>query len=396
MTQSAKFRFPLMKNNITRDDLDHLVRYLQQPDPMLTNGMQVREFESQWSNWLGVRYSTFVNSGASANLISMSILRHLYPDGGEVIVPTITWVSDIASVFQCGFTPKFVDVTLETIGMKPELVLQSISDRTRAVFVTHAQGFNAVTGLLIEELKDRGIMLIEDVCESHGATHQNQKLGSIGSISNFSFYYAHHMSTIEGGMICTNNREIYELARLFRSHGMVRESTDDLFKKRYADQYPDLNPDFIFAVPAFNMRGTEIGGVLGRSQLTRLDQNILRRNENHQQFLKQIDSKRFFTDFNLEGSSNYAFNLFLREPDSDFRDRLVQHMRQHGIEHRRGSAGGGNQLRQPYLKNHVPENHHKLFPIAEHIHFFGFYLGNYPELSIDEVSELCEIINSCK
>jgi len=395
MTQSAKFRFPLMKNNITRDDLDHLVRYLQQPDPMLTNGMQVREFESQWSNWLGVKYSTFVNSGASANLISMSILRHLYPDGGEVIVPTITWVSDIASVLQCGFTPKFVDVTLETIGMNPELVLQNISDRTRAVFITHAQGFNALTGLLIEELKDRGIMLIEDVCESHGATHQNQKLGSIGSISNFSFYYAHHMSTIEGGMVCTNDREVYELARMFRSHGMVRESTDIDLKNHYASQNLDLNPDFIFAVAAFNMRGTEIGGILGQSQLLRLDSNVSRRNENHLRFLREIDNQRFFTEFQLDGSSNYAFNLILREPDFEFRDRLVDHMRQHGIEHRRGSAGGGNQLRQPYLKGHVADDYHKRFPIAEHIHYFGFYLGNYPELSESEISELCEILNSC-
>lgn len=396
MTQSAKFRFPLMKNNITRSDLDHLVHYLQQPDPMLTNGMQVQEFESQWSNWLGVKHSTFVNSGASANLISMSILRHLYPNGGEVIVPPITWVSDVASVLQCGFTPKFVDVTLETIGMNPNLIFESLSDHTRAVFLTHAQGFNALTDGLLKVLDDRRIMLIEDVCESHGATHQSQKLGSIGRYSNFSFYYAHHMSTIEGGMVCTNDREIHELARMFRSHGMVRESTDVDLKSRYARQNPDLNPDFIFAVAAFNMRGTELGGILGQSQLTRLDSNVSRRNENHLRFLREIDNQRFFTEFQLDGSSNYAFNLILRDPDFEYRDRLVQHMRQHGIEHRRGSAGGGNQLRQPYLKDHVPENYHKLFPIAEHIHFFGFYLGNYPELSLDEVSELCEIINSCK
>jgi len=395
MSNKRPFRFPLMRNNITREDLDGLIRYLQEPEPMLTNGTQVREFESQWSNWLGVEYSTFVNSGASANLISMSILRHLYPDGGEVIVPTITWVSDIASVLQCGFTPKFVDVTLETIGMNPELVLQNISDHTRAVFITHAQGYNALTGQLIEELKDRGILLIEDVCESHGATHQTQKLGSIGGISNFSFYYAHHMSTIEGGMVCTNDREVYELARMFRSHGMVRESTDIDLKNHYASQNSDLNPDFIFAVAAFNMRGTEIGGILGQSQLLRLDSNVSRRNENHLRFLREIDSQRFFTEFRLDGSSNYAFNLILREPDFEFRDRLVDHMRQYGIEHRRGSAGGGNQLRQPYLKGHVADDYHKRFPIAEHIHFFGFYLGNYPELSESEISELCEILNSC-
>jgi len=395
MSNEQKYRFPLMRNNITREDLDILISYLQQPDPMLTTGRQVREFESQWSNWLGVKYSTYVNSGASANLISMSILRHLYPLGGEVIVPTITWVSDVASVLQCGFTPKFVDVTRETIGINPVHVLESISSRTRAVFVTHAQGFNALNDSLLDELDDAGVMLIEDVCESHGARHRAQKLGSIGRISNFSFYYAHHMSTIEGGMVCTNDPEIHELARMFRSHGMVRESTDERLKKEYLRRNPDLNPDFIFAVPAFNMRGTEIGGVLGQSQLSRLDKNIIRRNENHRCFLQQIDKRRFFTEFELEGSSNYAFNLILREPDWDFRDRLVDHMRRHGIEHRRGSAGGGNQLRQPYLKSYIPNDYHKLFPVAEHIHFFGFYLGNYPELTLDEVCELCEIINSC-
>jgi CDP-6-deoxy-D-xylo-4-hexulose-3-dehydrase len=385
-----------MRNNITRTDLDSLISYLQQPEPMLTNGKKVRDFESAWSEWLGVTSSTFVNSGASANLISMSILKQMFPNGGEVIVPTITWVSDIASVLQCGFTPRFVDVTLPTIAMGTEQILQNLNSNTRAVFITHAQGFDALTDELVDELRKRNILLIEDVCESHGAMHNDRRLGSIGQISNFSFYYAHHMSTIEGGMVCTNDPEIHQLARMFRSHGMVRELTNEQMKDDYQIEYPDLNPDFIFAIPGFNMRGTEIGGVLGLSQIERLDSNVVRRNQNHELFLSEIDRNRFFTEFKLDGSSNYAFNLIIRDPDVGFRDRLVAHMRKNGIEHRRGSAGGGNQLRQPYLKDIVPFGEHKKFPVAEHIHFFGFYLGNYPELSLTDVSKVCDILNDCE
>jgi CDP-6-deoxy-D-xylo-4-hexulose-3-dehydrase len=385
-----------MRNNITRTDLDSLISYLQQPEPMLTNGKKVRDFESAWSEWLGVTSSTFVNSGASANLISMSILKQMFPNGGEVIVPTITWVSDIASVLQCGFTPRFVDVTLPTIAMGTEQILQNLNSNTRAVFITHAQGFDALTDELVDELRKRNILLIEDVCESHGAMHNDRRLGSIGQISNFSFYYAHHMSTIEGGMVCTNDPEIHQLARMFRSHGMVRELTNEQMKDDYQIEYPDLNPDFIFAIPGFNMRGTEIGGVLGLSQIERLDSNVVRRNQNHELFLSEIDRNRFFTEFKLDGSSNYAFNLIIRDPDVGFRDRLVAHMRKNGIEHRRGSAGGGNQLRQPYLKDIVPSGEHEKFPVAEHIHFFGFYLGNYPELSLTDVSKVCDILNDCE
>ena len=135
---------------------------------------------------------------------------------------------------------------------------------------------------------------------------------------------------------------------------------------------------------------------MGLSQLERLDSNVVRRNENHELFLTEIDNNRFYTEFKLQGSSNYAFNLIIRDPDIGFRDRLVDHMRKNGIEHRRGSAGGGNQLRQPYLKDIVPFGEHEKFPVAEHIHFFGFYLGNYPELSLTDVSKVCDILNDCE
>jgi CDP-4-dehydro-6-deoxyglucose reductase, E1 len=387
-------KYPLMRNNILREDLDAVIKHLKQDDPILTHGSNVSAFEAEWSEWLGVKYSVFVNSGSSANLLTMAILKIRYPEGGEVIVPPLAWISDIASVLQNGFEPVFVDIDPRTLAMNPTLILSKITDRTRAVFLTHVQGFNGLTDELVNKLKRRNIPLIEDVCESHGAMHNGKKLGSIGLISNFSYYYAHHMSTIEGGMICTSDPEIYQQARMLRSHGMVRESNDSGVREAYQTEYPELNPDFIFAFPAYNARNTEIGGIMGRSQLKRLDKIVDRRTENMLRFLKQIDADKFRTDFKLEGSSNYAFNLILKNPDNDLVQRLMQNMRQSGVEFRRGSAGGGNQLRQPYLRDIVPNGHHLEFPETEHVHFYGFYIGNFPDLSDAEVDEICTIVNA--
>ena len=387
-------KYPLMRNNLAREDLDAVIEHLKQDDPILTNGANVRAFEAEWSQWLGVKYSVFVNSGASANLLTMALLKLKNPEGGEVIVPPLTWVSDIASVLQHGFTPVFVDIDRRSLAMEETQIVSAITDRTRAVFLTHVQGFDGLTDGLISELQRRNIPLIEDVCESHGATHSGKKLGSFGWVSNFSFYYAHHMTTIEGGMICTDDFDVYQQARMLRSHGMVREANDNGIKERYIAENPQLNPDFIFSCLAYNVRNTEIGGIMGRSQLKRLDANVIRRSENQERFLSRIDPVRFRTDFKVEGSSNYAFNLVLRNADFALADRLMAAMGAAGIEFRRGSAGGGNQLRQPYLKGLIPEDHYKAFPETDHIHFFGFYIGNFPELTFGEIDEICDVLNS--
>lgn len=387
-------KYPLMRNNIIREDLDAVIEHLKTDDPKLTNGPKVREFEEQWSRWLGVKYSVFVNSGASANLLSMAVLKLRYPEGGEVIVPPLTWISDIASVLQNGFTPIFVDIDRTTLAMDSKKIIDKLNSRTRAVFLTHAQGFNGLTDELISELKTRKIPLIEDVCESHGVTHNGNKAGSIGWISNFSFYYAHHMSTIEGGMICTNDDEVYEEVRMLRSHGMVREANNQNLRSDWIKKHPDLNPDFIFAVPGYNVRNTEIGGILGISQLKRLDKAIELRTRNLKYFLSNINSDKYFVDFKIEGSSNYAFNLILKNKDDELVICLMNKLDSEGVEYRRGSAGGGNQLRQPYLKGFVPDDHYKNFPETDHVHFYGFYIGNFPDLAVGEVNSICEIINS--
>jgi CDP-6-deoxy-D-xylo-4-hexulose-3-dehydrase len=391
-TVRAKLNWPLMRNNIAREDLDAVIEFLKQDDPILTQSQQVRAFEREWSQWLGVKHSVLVNSGSSANVLTMAALKILRGEG-EVIVPPLTWVSDVASVLQAGFTPVFVDINLHTLGMDVDQVLAKITPRTRAVFVTHVLGYNALSQKLLDGLKAANVPLIEDVCESHGATFAGRRCGAHGWISNFSYYYAHHMSTIEGGAVCTDDPEVYELVRMLRAHGMTRESDSDMVKQGYKDRHPDLNPDFIFSHLAYNMRSTEINAVMGRSQLKRLDANNVLRRRNLKLFLDQLDAKKYFTEFAEEGSCNYAFTLLLREPDEALRDRVMAALREHGVEFRRGMSGGGNQLRQPYLRGVIPDGEWKKYPQVDHVHFFGFYIGNYPGLEPEKIGELCRLLN---
>jgi CDP-4-dehydro-6-deoxyglucose reductase, E1 len=382
---------PLMENNIVRSDLDEVIDFLR-GEPILTQSSQVSKFEEEWSRWLGIRHSVFVNSGSSANLLTLAALRELR-GGGEVIVPTLTWVSDIASTLQNGFTPVFVDIDRRTLGMDTREVIKKLSPKTRAVFITHILGYNALDQFLLDELKSRGIPLIEDVCESHGATFNGQLLGSYGWASNFSFYYAHHMSTIEGGMVCTNDEEFYEATRMLRSHGMVREAKLESTRQRYKNAHPDLNPDFIFAFPAYNVRSTEINAVMGRAQLKRLDANNRIRRENLAVFLENLDDRFFQTDFVQDGSCNYAFTLVLAKPDGPLSEAVMNALRKSKVEFRRGTSGGGNQLRQPYLRKLLGNDAFKDYPKVDHVHFYGMYIGNYPSLPREKILSLCRLLN---
>jgi len=384
--------WPLMDNNITRQDLDTLIEFLKLDNPILTQSQNVRAFEAEWSKWLGVKHSVFVNSGASANLITMAAIRHLYGPG-EVIVPTLTWVSDIASVLQNGFKPVFVDIDDQHLGMDVDQVINKMNGQTRAVFLTHVLGFNGLEDRLVEECKKRKILLIEDVCESHGATHKSQKLGALGFASNFSYYFAHHMSTIEGGMVCTNDEKFYQTIRMLRSHGMIREMDSQDHINEWIRNNPDCNPEFIFSYPAYNVRSTELNAVIGRNQLKRLDANNKKRYNNFKFFLDNLDSRKYRTDFRLEGSSNYALILVLKEKNPEFCERVMKTLREEKVEFRRGLSGGGNQLRQPFLKGVVAPGFHREFPKVEHVHSYGFYIGNYPDLPETRIRELCNLLN---
>ena len=393
-----KINHKLMEDNINKSDLLSVKNFLNRKNIILTQNKKVDEFEKKWSKWLGVKYSTYVNSGSSANFISVSILKILNKNKNrnEIIVPTLTWVSDINSIILNGFKPVFVDIDLKNLSMNNDHFLKKINKKTLAVFITHAQGFNGLTDKLIKILKKKKIYLLEDVCESHGATYKNKKLGNFGIMSNFSFYYAHHLSTIEGGMICTNNKKTYELANMLRSHGMVREAKNRFFEKKIIKKNKDLSPKFIFMYPTLNFRNNEIGAVIGINQLKRLDKNNKIRSQNLKLFLNLLSEKKYFTQFDIKGSSNYAFPIILKTQSLKIRDNFEKVLKKNKIEFRRGNAGGGNQLRQPYLRNFIKKLNNKNFKNVDHVHFFGYYIGNYPSLKKNKIIKLAKILNSIK
>jgi len=387
------YYLPLMSDNIDKEDIQSLIDFLSQESiPKLTNGPKVIEFEKAWGDWLGTKYNLMVNSGASANELTMLALNYIHGEG-EVILPPLTWISDISSVIFSGFKPVFCDINLKNFSFDLGKLKEAITPNTKAIFLTHVLGINGLTDEIINLCNERNILLIEDVCESHGATFKNKKVGSFGFASNFSFYFAHHMSTIEGGMICTNDERFYQICRALRSHGMMREMTDDNLKAEIIKENPDLNKDFIFIRPSHNFRSTELNAVIGLSQLKKLDSNNVSRIQNFKYFMDKLDGSKYLTDFEMDGQCNYAFIVVLKDGSFEKRDSLELALKENGIEFRRGLSGGGNQLRQPYFKKnyHIDYND---FKNIDHVHNFGWYIGNYPSLETEKIDKLVSILNA--
>jgi len=390
------FKWQLINDSITQEDKQQLIDHISVDNVRFTQGSKVKKFEDVWSEWLGVKHSVFVNSGASANYIMVSILKEL-KGTGEVIVPTLGWVSDVSPIVNLGLKPVFVDVSLETLSTDLEKIKPLVNKNTIGVTLVHCLGFNAITNKLVDYCKENDLFLIEDCCESHGATYNSQKIGTFGDVSNFSFYFGHHMTTIEGGMVCTNDDEIFQYAKMFRSHGMTRLDylqNDELgltLQKKYETLYPDLNPLFTFAVPGYNMRNQELNAVLGLSQIKRLDYNIDRRVENLNIWIDSLSKEKFFVDFTIEGNSNFALPLIVLNSDKNRFFRVCQILEDNQVEYRIGTAGGGNQAKQPYLEKY--DYYAGDLPNSDYIHKFALYVGNHPELKEEQIKELCKKLN---
>ena len=194
-------------------------------------------------------------------------------------------------------------------------------------------------------------------------------------------------------MVCTDDTRIYELAKMFRSHGMIRECLPEL-QDSYKKQYPDLNPLFTFAVPGYNMRNSEFNAVLGLEQLGKLDEISEKRAQNLTLWLKNLDSSRYFTGYKTEGNSSFALPLVLNEADKDMMMRVERVLQDNTVEYRIGTAGGGNQARQPYLERYNFFICGELTN-ADHIHDYGLYIGNHMSLTEQQIKGLCEVLNEC-
>ena len=388
-----KYNHPLMEENVNKEDIASLIQFLSQdPLPQFTNGPKVREFESEWGKWLGTKHNTMVGSGSMANELTFLILKHLYPEGGEVLVTGLGWVSDIAAILHNGFTPVFCDIDLKNFSIDQDEIKKKMSPKTRAILLVHILGFNGLTDDILDICERHSIKLIEDVCESHGATFRGKKVGTYGDISNFSYFYAHHLcSFAEGGMICTNNDDLHNLARAFRSHGMNREVPDETFRNRVISENPELNKDFIFLAASHNGRSQEANAVVALNQLKRLDANNLIRANNLNHFLGELNPGKYITNLDTNGNSNYAFTVVQREKSFELRNKTEKTLTENGIEFRRGLSGGGNQMRQPYLNLKFQSSD---FPNIEHVHHFSWYIGNYPTLKREKIDTLAQVLNN--
>ena len=360
----------LQENVINDSDLDLLVSFIKETK-RFTQFTKVNEFETAFAKWQGCRHCVFVNSGSSANLILINSAKEYFgwKNGDEVIVPAITWPTTVTPVMQCGLTPVFVDANLSDLSLDYNKVSSKISSKTRAIFVTHLLGFPANIARLREIISSRDIVVLEDCCESQGATLNGSKVGNLGVAGTFSFYWGHLMTTVEGGMICTNNEELYKLFLLKRSHGLARE----LPQKNHAelkDAYKDIEFDFLFLTDGFNVRNTEFNAVLGLAQLAHVDDFIRKRNKNYQRFIKickNYQNELILLD--VPGISSFVLPFFFRNKERKETFRAI--IRDGGIESR--PLISGNLLRQPFLSKYYNTSD---YPNADFIHTNAFYIGN--------------------
>ena len=374
-----------MKSTINWRDKYELIKFIALSD-RFTNGPKVLEFEQAWSRWLGSKYSLYVSSGSTANFLLVAAIKELYniPNGSKVLVPACTWVTNVSPILQLNLEPVFCDISLEHFSFNTEK-LPNDPD-IKIVFVTHLLGLDAP----MEKLKEAypNAIFIEDICESHGVEGPlGARRGADSSMaSTFSFYYGHHMTTIEGGMISTNNKELYELMRLKRSHGLAREMSPAEFNKA-KQEYPDIDSRFLFMSDGYNFRNTELGAVLGLSQLKRLDDSIAIRRRNYAYFVQELAkfSTYVYIPDPSSRNSNFVFPIVCKTPDLMKNIKAAFHVR--GIENRPIVAG--NLLRQPFLKNCSKID----LPNADILNDNGVYVGNNQFVTLDMVETLIDVIS---
>lgn len=372
----------LQENVITESDIEELVDFIRHTK-RFTQFSKVKEFEAAFCRWQGSRYAVFVNSGSSANLLIINALKELHGwrHGDEVIVPAVTWPTTVTPVMQCGLTPVFVDANLTDFGMDYEQVERKITPRTRAIFLAHLLGFPADVCRLTAIIGGRDITLIEDACESQGATVDQVKVGNFGVGGTFSFYWGHHMTSVEGGMLCTNDEDVYKACVLKRSHGLARELPSE-YHKEIGQHHADIDFSFLFLTDGLNVRNTEFGAVLGMRQLERLDDYIRIRNENYARFAHLCDQ---YPDdlvvLRSPGLSSFVLPFLFK--DVERKARFQAAVAAAGIESR--PLISGNLLRQPFLRQYYVAAE---FPNADFLHSNAFYIGNNQFVSSERLAVL--------
>jgi CDP-6-deoxy-D-xylo-4-hexulose-3-dehydrase len=358
-----------------------------------TMGARVSEFETAFARRHSKRHAVMVNSGSSANLVAVASLCHraeapLQP-GDEVIVPCIGWSTTYSPLQQYGLRLKFVDVDLETLNFDLDLLRDAVSDRTRMIVTVSVLGNPCDFGPIAELCASRGIILFEDNCESLGATYGGRPTGTFGLLGTFSTFFSHHISTIEGGVILTDDFELACLCRSLRNHGWTRGQPEGspLLADKESTEFAEA---YRFVLPGFNVRPTEISGALGLRQLAKLDDFLAARRRNARRFQELFSGDpRFVIQREVGESSWFCFTFVVRPESGLSRERVLARLDASGIENR--MVTGGSYLRHPAIRFCDHEVHSRAN--ADLVHDRGFFVGNHVDDLSLELEELREVLS---
>lgn len=387
-------KFPLGQNVHDSDDILNMVNTLL--TGKFTMGEQVSSFEKMFAEYIGTKHAMMVNSGSSANLIALSVLTNYKCNnklisGDEILVPALCWSTSIFPIIQCNLVPVFVDVNPQTLNIDLEDLEKKITSKTKAIMLVHVLGNCTDMNKLMDIVKRHNLILVEDTCESLGSRYDNKYLGTFGDIGTYSFYYSHHITTMEGGMVVCNDDAHYELMKCLRAHGWSRNLND---KEQIQAQYPDLDPRFTFVNLGYNVRPMELQATMGIGQLQKLKTKNDNRKENYYRIKRRLESdpRNTFLSFAKESDNAdiawFGVTLFLRKDIklSNYLDYLTAH----GVENR--PIITGNIIRQPVIKDLYSNLNPLDFPGAEECHFSGLFIGlscnQMPDTLIKELVDI--------
>lgn len=370
----------LMDNAISPKQRKKMAEFILNGDKF-SQGNLVREFEKKWSEWQGCKYSVFVNSGSSANFLAFHAINSSRDD--VWVSQATTWATTVSPIMMSRNPLQLCDIDIPTLSPNIDS-LNFVIDRMKPkyLFLANLLGFSAISDDLLQICDENNITILEDCCESHGATFKGQKVGNFGKVSTFSFFYGHHMTTIEGGMCCTNDEEVYERLLMLRSHGLYRE-LPNAAKEKYEDKIVDSN--FTFMIPGFNMRSTELNALLGIMQLENLDKHNQIRCKNLNIFSGGLDPDRFYTNFPTEGNSSFCFPIIMK---NETPNKLKEELNKMGVETRPIIAG--NLYEHPFM-NTIPQ--FRCDDNAKIVHNNGFYVGNNHNVTSEDVKWLVDFLN---
>lgn len=376
----------LVKDTIDVSDVNNLIEWLK-TNPRLTKGDLTVEFEKKWSEWLGVKYSVFVNSGSSANLAAIySLILSNRMKNNKIIVPAVSWVTTVTPAIQLGLQPIMCECDPNNLGLNIDHLKQIIIDESpSAIILVHVLGFPNHMDEIVKLCNENDILLVEDTCESIGSTYQNKKVGTFGDLSTFSFYFGHHMSTIEGGMISTNDEDLYHILLSIRSHGWDRDLPKEVQTKLREDyKINNFRALYTFYYPGFNLRATDLQAFLGIGQLKKLDTIIKNRNNNYLRYKKEIKND-YWDIHEPEGCfvSNFSFPIITQNID-----KLVKELEKNNIECRPLICGSINE--HPFWYERYGKQD---LPISKTIHEYGLYIPNNHQMTDEELNKVIKIVN---